>query len=63
MERGLIMLLHSILIGIFFYFFMIYLGQTQIMAENRSILLSALSLVYMILFGRGLPSSINKNLL
>ena len=63
MERGLIMLLHSILIGIFIYIFMIYLGQTQIMAENRSILLSALILAYMILFGHGLPSAINKNLL
>jgi TRAP-type C4-dicarboxylate transport system permease small subunit len=63
MERGLIMLLHSMLIGIFIYVFMIYLGQSQIMAENRSILISALILVYMILFGHGLPISINKNLI
>jgi len=63
MERGLIMLLHSILIGVFIYIFMIYMGQTQIMAENRSIVLSALILIYMILFGHGLPVSINKNLL
>ncbi len=63
MERGLIMLLHSLLIGIFIYVFMIYLGQSQIIAENRSILLSALILVYMILFGHGLPISINKNLM
>jgi hypothetical protein len=62
-ERGLIMLLHSILFGILIYVFMIYLGQPQIMAENRSILLSALILVYMILFGHGLPISINKNLI
>jgi hypothetical protein len=38
------------------------LGQKQIVAENRSILLAALILVYMILFGHGLPTSINKNL-
>jgi len=63
MERGLMMLLHSFVIGIFIYLFMIYLGQPQIMAENRSILLSALILVYMILFGHGLPTTINKNLL
>ena len=63
MERGLIMLLHSILIGVFIYIFMIYMGQTQIMAENRSIVLSALILIYMIVFGHGLPVSINKNLL
>ena len=42
---------------------MIYiLGQKQIIAENRSILIAALILVYMILFGHGLPKSINKNL-
>ena len=63
MERGLIMLLHAMLIGIFIYIVMIYLGQTQMMAENRSILISALILVYMILFGHGLPTSINKNLM
>ena len=62
MERGLIMLLHSIIIGVVIYIFMIYLGQKQMVAENRSILLSALMLAYMILFGHGLPSSINKNL-
>lgn len=62
MERGLTMLLHSIIFGVFIYIIMIYLGQSQIMAENRSILLSALVLIYMILFGHGLPNSINKNL-
>ena len=62
MERGLVMLLHSIIIGIVIYFIMIYLGQNKILAENRSILLSTLILTYMILFGHGLPSSINKNL-
>ena len=60
MERGLTMLLHSILFGILIYIIMIYLGQPRIMAENRSILFSALILVYMILFGHGLPNSINK---
>jgi len=42
---------------------MIYLGQPPIIAENRTILISALILVYMILFGHGLPISINKNLI
>ena len=63
MENGLMMVLHSVIIGILLYFFMIYiLGQKQNVAENRSILLAALVLVYMILFGHGLPTSINKNL-
>ena len=63
MENGLMMLLHSVIIGILLYLFMFFiLGQKQSMAENRSILLAALVLVYMILFGHGLPTSINKNL-
>jgi hypothetical protein len=63
MEKGRTMLLHSVIIGIFLYLFMILmLGQTQIVAENRSILLASLISAYMILFGHGLPTSINKNL-
>ena len=63
MENGLIMVSHSIIIGILLYFFMVLvLDQKQIVAENRSILLAAIVLVYMILFGHGLPTSINKNL-
>lgn len=57
------MVLHSVIIGILLYFFMTFiLGQTQIVAENRSILAGAVVLAYMILFGHGLPNSINKNL-
>jgi ACR3 family arsenite efflux pump ArsB len=63
MEHGRMMLLHSAIIGILLYLFMIFiLGQKQVVAENRSILLAALILVYMILFGHGLPTSINKQL-
>ena len=61
MERGLIMLLHSVLIGFILYIIMIYvLGQKQPVAENRSILISAVVLIYMILFGHGLPTRLNK---
>ena len=63
-ENGLTMLVHSVIFGLLMYIFMIFvLGQKQLVAENRSILLSALVLVYMILFGHGLPTSINKTLL
>ena len=63
MENGRMMLVHSVIIGILLYLFMIFiLGQKQIVAENRSILLAALILIYMILFGHRLPGSINKNL-
>uniref|UniRef100_A0A6C0BBB1 Uncharacterized protein n=1 Tax=viral metagenome TaxID=1070528 RepID=A0A6C0BBB1_9ZZZZ len=63
MENGRMMLLHATIIGIILYIFMIFvLGQKQIVAENRSILLAAFILAYMILFGHGLPTSMNKNL-
>jgi hypothetical protein len=63
MENGRMMVLHSVIIGILLYLIMIFiLGQKQIVAENRSILLAAFILIYMILFGHGLPNSINKNL-
>ncbi len=63
MESGRMMLLHSVVIGIVLYLIMFYvLGQKQEVAENRSILLAALVLIYMILFGHGLPTSINKQL-
>lgn len=63
MENGRTMLMHSAIIGILLYLFMIYgLKQSQVVAENRSILLAAVILAYMILYGHGLPTSINKNL-
>ena len=63
METGLMMVLHSAIIGALLYLFMVFiLKQNQIVAENRSILLAAIILIYMILFGHRLPTSINKNL-
>jgi hypothetical protein len=63
MESGRMMLLHSLIIGVLLYLFMVFiLGQKQAVAENRSILLAALILVYMVLFGHKLPTSINKGL-
>jgi len=63
MENGRMMVLHSILIGVALYFGMIFgLKQNPVVAENRSILISAFILIYMILFGHGLPTSMNKNI-
>jgi putative effector of murein hydrolase len=63
MERGLTMLLHSIIIGLILYLIMFYVRrQRQKVAENRSILISAVLLIYMILFGHGMPKNINKDL-
>jgi hypothetical protein len=36
------------------------LGQSQSISLNRSILIGAFVLIYMILFGHGLPTHINK---
>ena len=61
MESGLTMLLHSVIIGIVLYFVMIFgLGQDSNVAENRSILIGSVVLIYMILFRHGLPTKINK---
>jgi len=63
MENGRMMVLHSLIIGVLLYLVMIFLlGQNKIVAENRSILLAASLLIYMILFGHGLPTAINKKL-
>ena len=63
MESGLTMLLHSVIIGIILYVFMVYvLRQRQVVAENRSILLGAIVLMYMVVFGHGMPTKVNKDL-
>jgi hypothetical protein len=62
-ESGLTMLLHSVIIGIVLYVFMFYiLKQRQVVAESRTLVIAALTLIYMILFGHGLPTSLNKDL-
>jgi hypothetical protein len=61
MESGLTMILHSVIIGIALYAVMVFgLGQQKNVAENRSILLASGVLIYMIIFGHGLPTKINK---
>jgi len=60
MERGLVMLMHSVLIGLVLYLVMVFLlKQKSCTAENRSILISSVVLIYMILFGHGLPTKMN----
>jgi hypothetical protein len=55
------MLLHSVIIGIILYVVMIFgLGQKSNVAENRSILIASCILIYMILFGHGLPLKLNR---
>jgi hypothetical protein len=61
MERGVVMVLHSAVIGIILYALMVFgLKQQYNVAENRSILIASCVLIYMILFGHGLPTKLNK---
>jgi hypothetical protein len=63
MERGLAMLLHSAIIGLLLYVLMVFaLKQRPIIAENRSLLIAAIVLIYMIVFGHGLPNKMNPQL-
>jgi DMSO reductase anchor subunit len=62
-ERGLVMVLHSVVIGVVLYMLMVFVfNQNPKMAEYRSILVAAALLIYMILFGHGLPTRLNKDL-
>ncbi len=61
MERALTHLFHAFIIAVILYLIMRFaLRQSQNMAMNRSILIGAVALVYMILFGHGLPTHINR---
>lgn len=64
MERGSTMLIHSVLIGIVIYAVLILLlKQSPSVAEDRSILIGAIVLIYMVLWGHGAPSTtINPNI-
>ena len=63
MERGLMMLLHSCIIGLILYIVMVFVfKQNDKVAENRSILISAFILIYMIIFGHSIPNKINGDL-
>ena len=60
MEGPLTHVLHAFIITLLLYVFMKFaLRQSQTMALNRSILIGALALAYMILFGHGLPTRVN----
>ena len=58
------MLFHSAIISIVLYMIMKYLlKQSTMQAMDRSILIGAFVLIYMILFGHDLPRHINKNIM
>ena len=58
MESGRIMLLHAVIVGILAYLVMYFiLRQSCSVAENRSIFIASVVLIYMMLFGHGLPTT------
>lgn len=62
-ERGSIMLAHSAMIGVVIYMMMRFvLNQSALVAEDRSIVIAAIVLVYMVMFGHGMPNQLNRNL-
>ena len=64
MERGLVMVFHSIIIALILFFIMfMLLKQPRQIAEDRSVLIGAIALAYMVLFGHGLPNRINRNIM
>lgn len=57
------MVLHSVVIGLVLYLLMVFVfNQSPKMAEYRSVLVAAVVLIYMILFGHGLPTRLNRDL-
>jgi TRAP-type C4-dicarboxylate transport system permease small subunit len=62
-ERGAIMFVHTAMIGVAIYLMMRYVfNQSPLVAEDRSLVIAAFILIYMIMFGHGLPGQLNKNL-
>ena len=55
---------HALIIGVLLYVLMRYvLNQPMAKAADRSILIAALVLVYMILFGHRMPGRVNSNIM
>ena len=62
-ERGSMMLIHAALIGAVIYLVMRYFfNQPALVAEDRSIAIAAIVLIYMVMFGHGMPKQLNRNL-
>jgi len=58
------MFIHAILISLISYAVMHYvLGQRTGVAEDRSVLLGGVALVYMVLYGHKMPGRVNPNIM
>ena len=64
MESSINHLIHSVAIGAILYLIMVYaLKQRSAVAMDRSVLIGGVALIYMVLFGHGMPHKINKNII
>ncbi|MCJ7802348.1 MAG: hypothetical protein MUP82_08350 [Candidatus Marinimicrobia bacterium] len=64
MEGALMMFVHSAIIALILFVIMKFgLNQSNEKAVDRSVLIGAFVLIYMILFGHGMPTHINKNIM
>lgn len=64
MEGGFMMVIHSAIITVILYVIMKFVfKQSEMVAQDRSCLFGANVLIYMIMFGHGWPTSINKNII
>jgi hypothetical protein len=62
MEKGLSMVVHSLIIALLIFVILFFLlKQAMSVAVDRSIFVGSLVLLYMILFGHGLPTKVNSN--
>ena len=63
-NHSLMMVLYSIILTLILYFVMYYiLKQSCSMATDRSIIIGAVILIYLICFGTGGMNQFNKNLM
>lgn len=63
MEGPHMMILHALAFGVVSYLIMHFLlKQNYTVAMNRTIILTCIVLMYMILFGHGLPTKLNPGL-
>ncbi len=61
-ESGSTMVLHAAIITSILYMAMVMFGQSTLLAQDRSIFIGTIVLLYMLVFGHGLPNHMNPNL-
>jgi hypothetical protein len=57
MERGLVMVVHGVVVALLAYVALVYgLKQSTGLAENRAVLLGCVAVAYMVVFGHQAPT-------